>query len=301
MPRSRASSISVEGVREPERGGRTEPGALVHERRDRDHPAVALAADHVLVGHVGGLDEELVELGLARDLAQRAHVDLVLLHVQQEVGEPLVLGGLGVGAGDQHAPLGLVGEGGPDLLAADPPAAVVPGGPRLQRRQVGPRLGLREPLAPDLLGRQDRLQETLLLLLGPVRDHDRAAHHEAEHVRRSWSLRPRELGAEDRLLDQRGAPAPVLRRPRDARPAVGVQLALPLALELEHGLIAARRRPGVIALEPGAKLVAKRLLLRTECQVHAASKLYGGPRPGSRLESFVSRTRRASPAPLPAS
>ena len=38
------------------------------------------------------LDEELVELGLAGDLAQRAHLDRVLLHVHQEVGEALVLG-----------------------------------------------------------------------------------------------------------------------------------------------------------------------------------------------------------------
>ena len=164
----------VERVREPERRGGAEAGALVHQRRDRDHPAVALAADDVLVGDVGVLDEELVELGLAGDLAQRPHLDLVLLHVHEEVGEPLVLGGVGVGAGDEHAPLRLVGERRPDLLAGDPPAAVLLHRLRLQRGEVRARLRLGEALAPDLLGREDRLEEALLLLLGAVGDHDRA-------------------------------------------------------------------------------------------------------------------------------
>ena len=59
------------------------------------------------------------------------------------------------------------------------PAAVALHRARLQRREVGAGLGLREALAPDLLGGQDRLEVALLLLLGAVRDHDRAAHHEA--------------------------------------------------------------------------------------------------------------------------
>src|SRR5437870_5654645 len=50
-----------------------EARALVHERRQGHLPAVADAADHELVGDPGLLDEELVELRLAGDLAQRAH------------------------------------------------------------------------------------------------------------------------------------------------------------------------------------------------------------------------------------
>ena len=114
----------------------------------------------------------------------------------------------------------------------------------LQRREVGARLGLGEALAPDLLGGEDRLEEALLLLLGAVGDHDRAAHHEAEHVRRPGRLGARQLLAEDRLLDQRRAAAAVLLRPRDAGPAALVELALPLALELEL-------RPGRRPAAPG--------------------------------------------------
>ena len=48
----------------------------------------------------------------------------VLLHVHQEVGEALVLGRVGIGAGDEHAPLRHVRERRPHLLAGDDPLAV---------------------------------------------------------------------------------------------------------------------------------------------------------------------------------
>ena len=38
------------------------------------------------------------------------HLHGLLLHVHQEVGQPLVLGRVGVGARDEHAPLGVVRE-----------------------------------------------------------------------------------------------------------------------------------------------------------------------------------------------
>ena len=210
----------------------------MHQGRDRDDPAVPLAADQVLVGDVGALEEDLVELGLAGDLAQRANLHPVLLHVADEVGEALVLGRVGVGAGEQHAPLRLVRVGRPDLLPGDPPAAVLVHRLRLQRGEVGARLRLGEPLAPDLLRGEDRLEEALLLLLGAVGDDHRAAHHQAEHVGRRRRLRARHLLAEDRLLDQGRAASAVLLRPRDPRPAGLVHLALPVAAELELGLLA---------------------------------------------------------------
>ena len=141
----------VEVAPDRDRRSGAEAGALVHQGGDRDHPAVALAADQVLVRDVGALEEDLVELGLAGDLAQRTDLDPVLLHVADEVGEALVLRRVGVGARQEHAPLRLVRIGGPDLLAGDAPAAVLTHRLRLQRGEVGARLRLREPLAPDLL------------------------------------------------------------------------------------------------------------------------------------------------------
>ena len=48
----------------------------------------------------------------------------LLLHVHEEVGQALVLGRVLVGARDEHAPLRVVRERGPDLLAGDDPLAV---------------------------------------------------------------------------------------------------------------------------------------------------------------------------------
>jgi hypothetical protein len=72
---------------------------------------------------VGEVD--LVELGLAGDLAQRPHLDAGRVHVDHEGGHALVLHGLGVGAGDEHAPARQVGERGPHLLAVDDPLVAV--------------------------------------------------------------------------------------------------------------------------------------------------------------------------------
>ena len=116
-PRSRARSLtSSSAMRTP--GGRRRP------RPARSFISVVMAtaqplpraADDVLVGNARLLDEELVELRLIRDLVQRADLHLVLLHVHDEVGQALVLRRVRVGARHEHAPLGLVGEGGPDLL-----------------------------------------------------------------------------------------------------------------------------------------------------------------------------------------
>ena len=146
----------VELLAQPHLQREAQPGALVHQRRQRDLPAVADAADDVRVGDPRLLDEELVELRLAGDLAQRADLDGLLLHVHQEVGQALVLGGLAVGARDEHAPLRVLGAAGPDLLAGDDPVVAVLDRARLERREVGAGVGLGEALAPDLLGREDR-------------------------------------------------------------------------------------------------------------------------------------------------
>ena len=205
----------------PDHGAEGEPGALVHQRRDRHLPAVADPADHVLVGDPGLLDEQLVELALAGDLDQWAHLHPLLLHVHQEVGEALVLGRVGVGAGDQHAPLGELRQCRPDLLPGDHPLVSVLDRLRLQRGQIGSRLGLGEPLAPDLLGAEDRLQVALLLLLGAVGDHHRPAHRQAEDVGRQPA--PRRGPSPGRRSPARSSSprarrTPSARRPPPSRP-----------------------------------------------------------------------------------
>ena len=144
-------------------------------------------------------------------------------------------------------------------------------------REVGARLRLGEALAPDLLGGEDRLQVALLLLLGAVRDHDRAAHREAEHVGRR-----RRLGAgiscdEDRLLDQRRAAAAVLLGPGDPGPAGLVELALPVAAEGDDLVEALGLRAGVVLVQPGANLVAEDSSSGGQGEVHEGEPHRGWP------------------------
>ena len=248
-------------------------GALVHERGDRHRPAVALPADDVLVRDPRLLEEQLVELGLAGDLHQRPDLHAVLLHVEQEVGEAPVLRRVRVGAGDEHAPLGLVRVGGPHLLAGHDPLVAVPDRAGLERGEVGARLGLREALAPDLVGGQDRRQVALLLLVGAVGDDGRAAHGQAEHVGHRGRARARQLLVEDRLLDLRGAGAAVLGRPVQARPAAVVQRPLPGLAELELLGVGVRLAAGVVLLYPAADGVTELTLDRRQAQVHGPGTL----------------------------
>ena len=112
-------------------------GALVHQRGHGHPPALADVADAVGVGHPHLGQVDLVELGLAGHLAQRPHLDARRVHVEGEVGHALVLGRLGVGAGDEHAPVGEVGQRVPHLLPGDDPLVAVAHGPGGQAGQVG--------------------------------------------------------------------------------------------------------------------------------------------------------------------
>ena len=73
MPHSRGKACAADG------------DPLVAERRVGDLPALADLAEPVGVGdpHVG--QEDLVELGLAGDLAQRPDLDARVVHVEDEV------------------------------------------------------------------------------------------------------------------------------------------------------------------------------------------------------------------------
>ena len=62
------------------------------------------AADEVVVGHEHLVEEDLVELGVAGDLHERADLDARRLHVDDEVRDAPVLRRVGIGAGEADAP-----------------------------------------------------------------------------------------------------------------------------------------------------------------------------------------------------
>ena len=125
----------------------------------RHPPALAHLADPIGVGHPHLGEVHLVELGLAGHLAQRPHLHARRVHVQGEVGQPLVLGGVGIGAGHEHAPVGDVGQRVPHLLAGDDPLVAVADGPAGQAGQVRAGARLAEELAPRLLAGEGPAQQ----------------------------------------------------------------------------------------------------------------------------------------------
>ncbi len=83
---------------------------------------------------------------------------------------------VGIGAGDDHAVIALVGQGGPHLLAVDDPFVTVEFGLGLQAGDVGSGAGLGEHLAPHRLAGDVVGEESLLLLVGAVLGEHRHAH-----------------------------------------------------------------------------------------------------------------------------
>ena len=87
------------------------------------------------------------------------------VHRADEVRDALVLRRVGVGAGDEDAEPGEVGERRPDLLAVDDVLVAVAHGPRAEVGQVAARAGLAEQLAPELLAGEQREEVAVLLRL----------------------------------------------------------------------------------------------------------------------------------------
>ena len=94
-----------------------------------------------------------------------------------------MLGLLRVGAGDEHAPVGQVGERVPHLLAVDDPFLAVLHGLRAEAGEVAARAGLAEQLAPALLAGEHRAQEAALLLVAAVGDDGGAGERDEERAR----------------------------------------------------------------------------------------------------------------------
>ena len=117
-----------------------------------------------VVGHEDVVEEDLVEHGRTGELAQRADVEPLGVHVDDEVGDAGVLGRIGVGAGQADAEVGHLGQRRPHLLPVQHVAALDPLGPRAQRGEVRAGARLAEELAPAELAEQRRPHPALLLL-----------------------------------------------------------------------------------------------------------------------------------------
>src|SRR3954453_2659206 len=212
--------------------------ALEPERRHGHPPAVAGRPEDVVARRPRTVEEDLVELRRAGDLHNRPDVDAGLLHRHEQVGQPGMLPGVRVGAGQDEAPAGDVRERGPGLLPGDGPLVTVTDRGGAYAGQVGPGTRLGVALAPQLLAREDARKEAPSLLVTAARKERRREQLLADVVDPVRGTRLGVLLAENDLLHQRRAATTVLARPAETDPAVGAEEALPIAPRLEALVIA---------------------------------------------------------------
>ena len=256
---------------------------LVHERGQRRAPAAVQRADERVLVEAHVVEEDLVELGLARDLAQAADRHALGVHRHDEHRQALVLVLLGIGAGQQQAVGGELRVGRPHLLAVERPGAVVLLlGARLDAGEVRARGGLGEHLTPDLVAVEHRAEVARLLLVGAVGGDRGAQHAHADDVEDAGDLRARDLLVDDHLLDRSQPLAAELLGPGDAGQSGLGELALPLApggddlvLVLQGALAPQDRCLRLVLLEPRPHLLAVGRLLRGVVEVHPVSLLVG--------------------------
>jgi hypothetical protein len=121
----------------------------------------------------------------------------------------------------------------PHLLPVHHEVVTLARRPRLEIGQVGSRVGLREPLAPEILGGENAGQESLLLVWGAVLHERGAQHGEPTAIDKLRRLGARHLLVEDNLLDERGAAPTEFARPVHTDVARLVHPVLPRA-QLGH-------------------------------------------------------------------
>ena len=200
-----------------------------------DQPGADLA-EHLVLGDLDVVEEDLGEAGLAVDLGDRAHGDAGRVHGDEEVGQAAVALGLGVGAEDAEAPVGEGAAAGPRLLAVEHPAVAGAVSRAARERMPArslPASGSDQPWhqisSPAAIGGQ----EARLLGLGPVLEHGRGEQEDAVLAHPGGGPGPVVLLLEDEPLEDPDVAPAVLGRPADDRPAV-----------LEHGAL-----PGPVGLE----------------------------------------------------
>ena len=180
--------------------------------------------DAVLDRDLHIVEEDVVDLMTALKGGDAAHSDAGALHVDEQEGDARLRLGVGIGADQEEAPVGVLAERGPGLLAVDDVVflAVIAGdafGAGLQAREVGAGTGLGIPLAPPVDSVADTGEEALLLLLGPEGIEDRRQHGDAKG-QNTEGVGPGLLLGPDVFLGRRPAGSAQLDRPGRRGPAL---------------------------------------------------------------------------------
>ena len=211
-------------------------------------------------------------------------LDPGLVHGHQEVGQSVVTRGAGLGPAHHEAPVGLVGQRRPHLLAGDDPLVAVELGTGGHVGQVAAGVRLRVSLAPQLGAVHDPGQEAVLLGRCPVLDQRRTEQALAQDAHPARRPGLHVLLVEDHLLGDGRTPPAEVHRPAQAGPAAGGQHVLPLESDLETvGLVAGPAPsaeggevPDHVVGHPGLDLLAEGLVLGSVSEVHGRGSWGGG-------------------------
>ena len=163
------------------------------------------------------LEKDLVEADVVDHVGEGAGGETGRLHVNEEVGDALVLGSVRVRAREEDHPVALVRAGGPDLGAVDHVVVAVADGAGLETGEVRAGAGLAEALAPLLLAAEDARQVALLLLVGAI-EQDRGAGPAQADTAETGGALAGELLVEDELLHDAQAGPAVLGGPMGGDP-----------------------------------------------------------------------------------
>ena len=259
MSRVHASSASSAWANRSARQPKPSPpspivDALEHQGREPDAPAAVHGTDLGAGVERDVVEEDLVEVGLAGDLAQRAHRHALGVHRDDEHRQALVLRHVGVRAGEEQAERRVLRVGRPHLLAREAPGAVgLPHRAGLDAGEVGARGGLGEQLAPHLVGGQHRPEVALLLVLRAVGDQRRPEHAHADDVEDAEHARAADLLVDDDLMQRAEAGAAVLGRPRHRGEAALGEPALPAPAGGDRLVVVVAAWPATRACAPPAR------------------------------------------------
>src|SRR5581483_735509 len=204
---------------------------LVLQGRATHDPSLSALADDVRGRHPDVLEEDLVEVSVARHLAEGTDVETRRLHVDQEVADPVVLRLIRLGADEREHPVRLPRTRCPDLLAVDDPGVTLEDGARAERREVAAGAGLAVPLTPADLPEERVPDEEVLLRLGAVLEERRDEHARPLAHDLVRCVRAAELLADDRGLQRIRRLLRAAVPPRD----VTVEIAALDRLETERG------------------------------------------------------------------
>ena len=130
-----------------------------------------------------------------------------------------MLGCIGIGAGEQEAIVGVVSTSGPYFLTIDDPLVSIENRCRLQRCQVGSRVGFAESLTPTRGAVHDVGQELFLLFFGAPLQQRRSNQSVTEEVSPQWRLHGCEFFRQHNALHGGQTLAAVLLGPGCADPA----------------------------------------------------------------------------------